>query len=157
MYQLYQVLAEPEQLRCQTETFRYNLQPKVQDHNQTMPGNSKAAAPRLPSRLDLWKGMHICIVGTLGKLDPKGSKFSIPLKGYDGYIKAVNEYSEDKAYLDVNQTRPQEAHPRHEMGHHCPSGCPTCLPESLTVDVQISAQEGRLQKNVDIMHIRPAE
>jgi hypothetical protein len=111
--------------------------------------------------------MHIRITGTMGKMDEEGIPWPVPLKGYEGYIKDVGEYwpedpNEPKDPKDWeeyrrNLPRPQEASLPHRQGHICTSGCPACLPSSLSADVELSAQGGRLHRNVDISYIQPAE
>lgn len=111
--------------------------------------------------------MHVRITGTLGKMEQDGFVCPISFKGYEGYIREVNEYWRD----DPNEPkdpqsreeyrrslpRPTEASLLHQQGHTCTSGCPACLPHSLSVDVELSAKGGQPVQNVDIAYIQPLE
>lgn len=125
------------------------------------------SGPRLPNRLTLWKNMHVRITGTLGKMEKDGFVCPVPFKGYEAYIKEVNEHwqedpnepkdPQDREEYRRNLPRPQEASLFHQQGYFCTSGCPACLPQSLSVNVELSAQAGGLVRNVDIAYIQPFE
>lgn len=111
--------------------------------------------------------MHVRITGTMGKMDDDGIPWPIPLKGYEGYIKEVNEYwpkdpnepnhpKEQEEYRR-KLPRPYKASLAHQQGYRCTSGCPACLPLSLSVDVELSARGGQLHRNVDVAYIQPSE
>lgn len=111
--------------------------------------------------------MHIRITGTLGRMSEDGFACPVPFKGYEAYINEVNEYwqkdpnepkePQDREEYRRNLPRPQEASLFHQQGYFCTSGCLACLPLSLSVDVELSAQAGRLVRNVDIAYIQPFE
>ena len=100
-------------------------------------------------------------------MDEEGISLPVQLKGYEAYIRAVNEYwpkdrnepndPNDREEYIHSFPRPQEATLSHQQGHLCPSGCPACLPLTLSVDVELPAQGGRLHRNVDISYIQPSE
>jgi hypothetical protein len=124
-------------------------------------------APRLPMRQTMWNGMHVRITGTMGKICEDGYTCPVPCKGYDAYIKSVNEYwpKDLEAPNDAIEwikyyrslPRPKEASLSHQQGYICASGCPACLPMSLSVDIEIPAQGLRLLQKLDICFIQPAE
>jgi hypothetical protein len=116
-------------------------------------------ALRAPHRIHLWKGMHVCITETMGKFGSDSRPLRTALKGYRGYIVNVTEIAPkeppivdpngiDKRYIVASH---------HSQEHHCPSGCPACLPDSIAVDVQISAQGGQVHRQLDIAFVQPAE
>jgi hypothetical protein len=127
----------------------------------------EVTAPHLPKRLSLWKDMHVRITGTMGKICEDGYTCPVPSKGYEGYIKSVNEYwpkepgepkePSERMEYHRNVPRPQEASLSHRQGYTCTSGCPACLPASLSVDVIIPAQGSRLLQKLDICFIQPSE
>jgi hypothetical protein len=111
--------------------------------------------------------MHVRITGTLGKMEKDGFVRPVPFKGYEAYVKEVHEYWQE----DPNEPkdpqgrdeyrrslpRPEEASLLHQQGYFCTSGCPACLPHSLSVDVELPAQGGHVVQNVDIAYIQPLE
>jgi hypothetical protein len=105
--------------------------------------------------------MPVRIVDTLGVIGEGGIKLKTSLKGYEGYIKSVNEYSKAELNLDPDQSKFQRkpiwAPVTHQTGCYCASGCPVCLPQRVSVDVALSAQGGRLEQDINISFIRPSK
>ena len=167
MSQFQQVWTSPEQLQRQLATFSFNHQPRVPGWEPPTRASLFApkvrpADPQLPARLDLWKGMPVCIVDLLGLVRQDGIKVTNPWKGYEGYIKSVNEHSEVELELDPNQQsfrpKPGYAPVTHQTGRYCTSGCPVCLPQTISVVVVLSAQVGgKSEQTIDIAFIRPSK
>ena len=92
-------------------------------------------APQVPIWLNLWKGMHICITGALGRKDGYGFICPVLFKGYDAYIQEVNEYwqkdpkdPQDWKVYHHNLPRLQEAFLFYQHSYLCTFGCwPVCL------------------------------
>lgn len=156
----------PERLKLQLPVSLWKPPPQPLKY---LPGFKpiEFSAPRRPTRLNLWKDMHVRITGTMGKIDADGFLCPVPFKGYEGYIKEVNEYwpkdpkepddPDDREEYRRKLPRPQNASLSHQQGHLCASGCPACLPLSVSVGVALSAQGGQLHRNVDISYIQPLE
>jgi hypothetical protein len=165
--QFQQVWTLPEQLQRQLATFSFTRQPSVPGWEPPTRASLFApkvrpADPHLPARLDLWKGMPVSIVDLLGMIRQDGIKITNPWKGYEGYIKSVNEHSEVDLELDSNQQsfrpKPGYAPVTHQTGRYCTSGCPVCLPQTISVVVVLSAQVGgKSEQTIDIAFIRPSK